>query len=221
MVSLRKRKLIAVTLIVGYLFTTAWVFVVAYDLPVWPLNTPAKEESFQITASLYLRSGPTLPIQTPDISLALNVYYTGRIVVNQSVRIQAIAELISPDAKNLTQMGITFPNALAWPPVKNRYGILNGTGITLLHNSTELMGGTAFFFWAVAGTYNPIIFAVDTDGMTDIFANNPALVIQVLPYENLAELQANKVNEVLAWALFVLTALGVANGVIDLLEPPK
>jgi hypothetical protein len=209
----RRKEKIILGLIILYLVPTAWVGIIAFNIHFPYVNPPPSESSYALLIPLLMTPGRTIQ----DLSLGINITYTTAVVVNQAIKFNATAELNSPTALGITALYVFFQDALYYPP-SAFYFNLPFPGQLLLTNDTKLLytlTGNATVYWNHPGTYSPRIIAALKNGGQYDFGLISYESIQVLPEQTLTEIQTNRVNLVLTYAIFILTALGLAGTIID------
>jgi hypothetical protein len=220
--SRKKRAILSLFLIIMYTTPTFWAAVVWFNLPVELVNPSPKKESYSVAIPLVVTNK-----YFQDILLGLNFTYTTAIVVDEPIWIQGTAELTTPIAQTFKFLFIYFQDGLNYPPMANRN--VPFIGQLTLRPSTNpflarlLLEGNATFYWNHAGTFSPYIWGDTKDNQSYNFGLINYETIQVLPKQTLTEIQTNRTNLVLTYAIFILTALGLAGTIIDLwmIEPSK
>jgi hypothetical protein len=105
---------------------------------------------------------------------------------------------------------LLYPPLTTWDiPFPGQLNVAIPIGLNVLR-------GNATFFWNHEGTFSPSVIGIMKSGQRFDFGLIDSVILQVLPKQTVAEMQMNKLNLVVAYAILILSALGVVSILIDL-----
>ena len=211
---------VLVDLIIIALYATVTVFVIV-NAPIQS-SLVETEQKYEIVSPVSFTEKTPILFTSPDIVIALTLYYNQSIIVGQPIRIDAVIILHTHSALNtVRQVSLTVQNALAWPYSVDEDGIPQAATMNLPRNDSTIRGlnGMMMVFFPVSGTYYPIYARFNrepaNESIGEIDNNHP---VQVLPHEQLAQQEAVHQSLVLTYAMFFLTLPGIVAAVADLLR---
>lgn len=191
-----------------------------YMLPViyssYELNDDLqKSRNFRVSFEYRFNETNT---DNPDIMIDLNInHYRKILLVDEPVEISGNAILLTSKAQEVDTIIIGFQNAQAFPIRQDIWGITQPGFITLnkAQQNNKLTGKTQVV-WTLEGTYYPYIkiYLTNTTTIPSYYAETQDIFITVYPKTQLAQMVTNKASFILAFAVFILTFIGIIISII-------
>lgn len=147
----------------------------------------------------------------PDIFLDLYIIHNYKfLIVDEPVKILGNATLYTKKANEIESIMIGFQNAQSYPIYQNAFGITQPGFINI--NTTQqndTLTGASQIVWTLEGTYYPYIIISSTNNTSIRYDETQDVFITVYPKTQLAQIVTNNATFSLAFAVYLLTFIGV------------
>jgi len=203
-------KLLEIVLIVIFIYMLPTVYN-SYELN----NDLQKSRNFRVSFEYRFNETDT---DNPDIMIDLNINHNRKILlVDEPFEISGNAILRTSKAQEIDTIIIGFQNAQAFPIRQDIWGITQPGFITLkkTQQNNKLVGKTQIV-WTLEGTYYPYIkiYLTNTTTIPSYCTETQDIFITVYPKTQLTQIATNKASFILAFAVFMLTFIGIIISII-------